>query len=354
MSGIMRLEYCRTCNTKYNPDGDCPGCHGIEQYRQIAAEQEEAESQRHEEVMEQQRELAELNVEIHQQQLQHQQKLADEERAEREAAEERMQESLAADSAQRMDIAKNAWRFEANSKRERGDQLLAAGLFTDALFFYNGAAALDRSVLALWNQMAHTHSMMGNDLERRQALSTEVGLLRLPEHMEHIGGWKYILAAYQPGDHDLRTEFHGAIDVLAARTRTGLRDRIDRWIEIEDLYTALGDVAGRRSALCEQIRLLRTSTRLADFSIVGGRLPRVDRDLVQQFAQILRNAEGIDLCSQFSSLSSLASFPRRCSLSHNASAHACRTFVLMACWRGLPRRPVSTTSICSWIGYSTE
>ena len=304
------MENCRTCNTYYNPAGDCPQCHKIEQHRKIAAEHQEAENQRHEERLEQQRALAELNVEIHKQQIQHQRDLAEQERSDREASEERTREALEADSAQRMDIAKNAWRFEANSKRERGDQLLVAGLFADALFFYKKAAALDPSVLALWHQVARAYAAIGNDNERRQALFTEVGLLRLPEHMEDVDGWKYILAEYQPNDHDLRAEFHASIDTLAARTRTGLRDRLDRWIEIDDLYTAFGDVAGRRSAHCDQIRLLRTSTRLADFSTVSDRFPHHDRDLVQRFAQALRDAQGIDLLTQFSSLFSLANFPQ--------------------------------------------
>ena len=310
MSRNTKWERCRTCNTEYNSDGACPLCHGIEQQRKIAEEHEQAETQRHEKQLEQQNALAELTFEIHQQQARHQQELADQERADREAAEERMREAMEADSAQRMDIAKNAWRFEADSKRRRGDQLLAAGLFTDALFFYKHAAALDPSVLALWHQVARAYAAIGNDNERRQALFTEVGLLRLPEHMDDIGGWKYILASYQPDDNDLREEFHDAIEALAARTRSGRGDRLDRWIEIEDLYTAFGDAAGRRSALCEQVRLLRASSRLADFSTIAGRLPRDDRDLMERFAQTLRGAEGIDLLSQFSSLFSLGNFPQ--------------------------------------------
>jgi tetratricopeptide (TPR) repeat protein len=244
----MERVRCDTCGTYHDMWAQCPRCYEIEQHQRIAEQTHEHEEERS------QRELEQLQQNDDAEQRRHEEHLEAirEEREASEASEERIREAIAeqserhreimeAETEHRRDIAANAWKLEAEAKRKRGDQLMIAGLYEEALAKYREAVSIDPANLYTWHSMTRTFSAIGDDKGRRQTLGKEIALLKLPEYQEMLYAWEGIFLQLSPTDSDLLNQLRKRINEAAQTVRDRNDDRLDTWFTIAKLCLSVGD-----------------------------------------------------------------------------------------------------------------
>ena len=163
----LKTTVCPKCGTAYQYDPDislwppkCPTCYALEEQRKIAERAARDERERLEELKRLERELEEQRA-----------------ARERELEEQRAAREWAALQEQRR-IAAESWRLQAQSKVDRANELVWAGLYAEAAALYREAITQDPGNIAAYQGLATALLWLNQHKSARETIAKHLPLLR--------------------------------------------------------------------------------------------------------------------------------------------------------------------------------